>query len=160
MQIAEDLLDYEFRAAIRIGGGQRKILGEADLAGIAVDGGRRAENELPHAVFLHDLAEKERAGHVVLEVAQRLTHRFAHGLQAREMEHGFAGEAAEDVPQSFAIQQIDPVKRQSSSRLVPARAGATLPCCCSDCRSPRSRVRRPGVPDRYGCRYNPPRPSR
>ncbi len=109
VEITQNLLDHQLGPAVRVGAGQRKVLGDRHLGGISVDGGRRAENQSPDPEFEHHLAQGQGAGQVVLVVEQRLFHRFADRLEPGKMDDAVdrLGAVGQDPPDSVTIAQVD-----------------------------------------------------
>ena len=116
IQVAQDLLDHQLRPAIRVGRRERHVLGDRHGRGVAVHGRRRAEHQVADAVRPHGLAQHQRAGDVVVVVAERDRHRLAHRLEAGEVNDSVNLRAGERGVQGGAIQQINPVEDQRPAR--------------------------------------------
>ncbi len=85
--VGQHALDHGLRRAVRIGGADRKVLADRQRVRIAVDGGRRTEHQPLDVGPRHRVDQRQRAGHVVVVVHQRLCDRLADRLQAREVDH-------------------------------------------------------------------------
>ena len=74
---------------------------------IAVNGGRRGEDQCLDVGFRHDLKQCHAAREIVVVITQRLGHRLADGLEAGEVDDGIDLVFAEDIAQRAAIADID-----------------------------------------------------
>ncbi len=70
-KVAQDLLHHQLGAAIRVGGAGGEIFPQRYRGGIAVNGGRGAEDQPEHASPGHLFAQHQGAGDVVLVVGER-----------------------------------------------------------------------------------------
>ena len=91
---------------------ERKILKDRHRRRVAVDGGRRAEDDILHPVRGHHFTEHQGAVNIVMIVEQRFLHRLADRLQPGEMDHRIErfGAAGKDRIQRRLIPQVDLVK--------------------------------------------------
>ena len=105
-EITQHLLDVQFRAPVGIGRLQREILADRHRMRVAINRRRRAEDHLLDACFGHRLAQPQRAQHVVVVIAHWLGDRFAHRLEAGEMDHRFDGKFPEGCGQRPGIANI------------------------------------------------------
>ena len=118
--VAEDLLDEELGLAVGVGGVERRVLGDGDVLGGAVDARRRREDEAAHAVRAHRGEEHERAGDVVRVVLERLRDALADGLEARKVDDGVdRGLEVEHAAQARGVAQVHLVEREA--RAAPER---------------------------------------
>ena len=88
-QVAQDLLDHELGATVRIRGRSRRhVFGERQRHRCAVDGRRAREDKLVDAALLHGLQQRHRTRDVIVVVEKRFFDRFADGLEPRKVDHG------------------------------------------------------------------------
>lgn len=82
-----------------VGGG---FLGDGEMLGVAIDGGRRREEDVGTFEFLHQLKDVHIRYQIVLIVLEGFAHRFAYGLVCGKMDDG-----AKLVTLEYASQGID-----------------------------------------------------
>ena len=70
---------------------------------IAIDGGRRREEDVRPAIFHHQLADVHKRGEVVLVVHQWSLHRLTHGLVSGKVDDGTKLVFLEDILQSCDV---------------------------------------------------------
>src|SRR5690606_31848496 len=77
--IAQDFFHHQFTAPIRIGGRGGKTFIDRDAHWVTIHSGRGTEDQLPYRKLLHDLHERQGAGHVVAVIFHGNLAGFAHG---------------------------------------------------------------------------------
>ena len=113
--IPEDLLDHIFRPAVGVGAAGGHILGEGDALRHAVDRGGGTEHDGIHAVIGHGLQQREGGVQIIAVVLQRLLHRFAHGLEAGEVDDGVEIALLEHLLQRGTVGHVHPVKGRGAA---------------------------------------------
>ena len=105
--IAQDPLDAPFRPAVRID--RRLAHGFDDGRGfrLAVGGAGRTEHQPLDARLLHGLQKADRAGRIVVVVAQRFGDRLAHVGQGGKVHHAVDGMFGQGVGQGLGFGQVD-----------------------------------------------------
>ena len=86
-EITADLLDHELGAPVGVRGPGTGRFGDRQLLRIAVDGGRRREDEVPHVVMLHAIEEVQRGDQVHPVVVERNGDGLTDRLQPGEVDH-------------------------------------------------------------------------
>jgi hypothetical protein len=114
-------LDEELRVAVRVERQQRVVLGDGHLGGAAVDGRRRREHDVAHAVRDHGVEQVQRAHEVVAEVLARVAHGLAHLDAGRELDDGRDGVRLEDGVDGRRIGQVALDERAPAQRPAVAR---------------------------------------
>ena len=106
LELAQHLLAQQLGHAVGVGAGQRAVLGDGQALGLAVDGGRGAEDQRLHALALHRGGHADQAAEVVAEVLERLGHRFAHRLVRGEVHDALHAVAGDDVGHAVGVVDI------------------------------------------------------
>ena len=87
-RVGQHDLGHALGRAVGRHGRQRRILGDRRVAGHAVDGGGRGEDEVAHAALHRHLDQGARLDRVVEVVAERIRNRIGHHDGAGEMDDG------------------------------------------------------------------------
>ena len=115
VDVAQHVLDEQLGATVGVHGEKWEILQHRHRLRVSVDRGRGAEDDGANAVPPHDLEQREAAGDVVVEVAQRLRHRLSHCLEPREVQHRLDVTLGEDRLEPLGIPQVDRVEGQRAA---------------------------------------------
>src|SRR6056297_2894599 len=105
-RISQDLLDHQLAPAIRVHRNPRMRFLNEFRHGFAEDRRGRREHQLLDAVALHRLQQRDRAGHVIVVILQRLHDRFANQRLGAEMHHGIESALREKGIQCRAIANV------------------------------------------------------
>ena len=89
--IGQQLLHGRLAVAVGVDRGDGRRFWDRHRFRVAVEGGAAAEHQGVAAVDLHGAHQLARAREVHIPVAQGFGQRFAHGLEAREVDHGIGG---------------------------------------------------------------------
>ena len=107
---AQQPFHHRFGFAVRVHGLDGEILPDRRGMGIAIHRRRGREHDVLHARLDHGGEQRERAAHVVLEVARRLAHRFADLGERGEMDGGVKAPLAHEIGQSAAVREVQLVQ--------------------------------------------------
>ena len=118
--VRQDALDHNLGPAVGVrADADTLVLRQRQALRRTVDRGRGAEDEIPDAVSLHGLQQRQGAVQVVAVVAQRLAHRLAHGLQPGEVDDGVKMPRHEKALHGLAVRRVGLAHRQVPARNVP-----------------------------------------
>ena len=106
IHIGQHLLHHQLAPAVGVGGREREIFTNWQTGRVAIHRGRRRKHQRAHIGRLHRLQQGDGARHIVFVIAQWLRHRFAHGLERREMNHALNREAGKNIGQQGRIAHI------------------------------------------------------
>ena len=113
LQIAQNVLDEQFRSSVRIQRRRREILRARHRRRFPVHRRARAKAQRLASVPRHRLAQRQRAPNVILIVQQRLRHALPHRLEPGEVDHRAHRPARrEHVLQRLGVAAIALAKRQ------------------------------------------------
>jgi hypothetical protein len=117
VQIAQNLLDHEHRPAVPVRRAERGRFRDRRLLRLAVDGGRRAENEPPHAEPLHDVAQDDRSRDRKMAALLRRRRR----MDPREMDDRLDPVLFENPLKTAPVKRVKRMKGKTSAdrRLYP-----------------------------------------
>ena len=118
--VAQDVLGHLLGIAVGRGRRQaRRPLRHGQHPGLAVDRGRRGKHHVGASEFVHQGAQIHERRQVVAIVLERIGHRFAHGLERREMDRRDEPVFFEDAPQGLPVAGIDLLERHLDARDAP-----------------------------------------
>jgi len=87
--VGDDLLNHALGLAVSVGGAERAVLGNRDHIGeagrVAVDSGRRGEDDVGHIVALHAAQQRDAAANIDAVVLEGDLARLADSLQGGEV---------------------------------------------------------------------------
>ena len=113
--IPEDLLNHIFRPAVGVGAAGGHLLGKGDALRYAVDRGGGTEHDGVDVVVGHGLQQRQGGVQIIAVVFQRQLHRFAHGLEAGEVDDGVEIVLLEHLLQRGTVGHVHPVKGRGAA---------------------------------------------
>ncbi len=124
VQVGEYLLEHALGLPVGVRG---RVLGAAfgdgDELRLAIDRGAGREHQVLAAMAARHVAQRQRAGHVVPVVLERLLHAFAHGLEPGEVDDDIHRMTLEHLLQRLGIQDALLVEGQAAALAVGLGAG-------------------------------------
>ena len=106
-RVAQDVFAHLLGVAVGRGGRLAgRLFGHGLLLGLAVDGARRREDDVPASEFAHQADDVHKRREVVAVVFERLGDRFAHGFRRREVDHRIEFVLLEDLAESRAVAAV------------------------------------------------------
>ena len=108
--IREDPFIVELRGAVRVRRARRETLGDRHARWVAIDSGRRREDNIEAPRVRHALDEVERALDIHLVVQQRLRDRLAHRLEPGEVDDRADVVLLEERRERLLVSNVDLVK--------------------------------------------------
>mmetsp|Transcript_26001 Transcript_26001/g.65335 ORF Transcript_26001/g.65335 Transcript_26001/m.65335 type:complete len:243 (-) Transcript_26001:47-775(-) len=109
--IPHDVLCDQLGAAVRVCGGQGKVLENGDRVRVAVYRRRRREDQVFAIVLLHGGQQADSGADVVLVVGERDRHRLAHSFQGRKVNYRKNFMLGEDLIKQALLGNVALVER-------------------------------------------------
>ena len=107
LHITENFFEHGFCLSVGVGAlAFRASFCNRDLCRVAVNGCRRAEDEVLAAVVTHGMEQHERSVHVVLVVFERLCDGFTDGLESCKVDAGVKLVFAENLVHGGSVTDI------------------------------------------------------
>ena len=119
-------LGGELRGAVGIDRLERRVLGDRNLLGSAVDRGSRREDDGRHAGVAHGVQDIERAAGVDPPVGRGIAHRLRRDGQSREMEDRIGVVLTSAEVTCRAIADVDPYQRYAARQRLPVALGQVV----------------------------------
>ena len=117
LDVGEDLLQHGLGPAVRVGAlSLRALLRDGDDGRIAVNSGRRGEDDVLHAMLSHHVHQGQGPGDIVLIILPGLCHGLAYRLESGEMDAGIDLFLFKNGVQRLSVQDVRLVKRHGLSR--------------------------------------------
>ena len=112
LDIRQDLLQHRFRPAVRVGAlSLGAFLCDGNKCGVAVYGSAGREDNALHTMFSHDIYQSQGTGNIVLIIFPGLLYGLTDCLQSCKMNDCVDLFLAEDLFQSFTVQNVCLIER-------------------------------------------------
>ena len=118
--VCDDILDHDLGPAVCVCGPNGADLGDGDhvghARGIAVDGGRRGEDDVADTVLLHAAQQRDAAADIDAVVLEGDLARLADGLEGGEVDNAVdLGVLGEDGVESGLVSDVDLVEDRAAA---------------------------------------------
>ena len=117
LHVHHDFLKHALGLTVRIGAmSLGALLRDRDDGRVAIDGGRRREDDVFASMLTHHIKQSQCAADVVFVIFPRFFHALAHGLQASEVDAGIETMGFHHTVEAFTITDVDFIKRDFLAR--------------------------------------------